>query len=623
MRIIIIICCIWLLGNMCIYSKRKIEEVVCLGFCILILLLQCLAMIRHLSWIGMIIFVISIFLLAICIYKKRWKDFLEGLREYIFTFGGAVFFVVSILCICFQYGRRVLAFDEFNFWATAIKTLWNYDGFAFGIEVWSKWEYPQGMPLLEWFGSYLTGHYAEWMFYTIRLIFDYSFIIPIFKNFKIKFYWSPLAAICVYLLPGIVNTTSFDVLSVDGDLALLFGYFIYSILDRKKKDGFYYFRNIILASTIVLIKDFSIVFVLYGCILLFALDYIEKDWYKLKTQSFCNGMIILLPFGILAVWSWYLKAIGYTSTQVSGRASYFLKSFLNGTWQKTGYENDFIITFFSCFFTGKTNYCLQTDQNSGFLTPFVIVLIVIGFIVILEKKRYIDKVLRNVLILFWGFVVLTYSLLFIIAHCTLFVGEIMKYVEYKFMNVSLGRYCAPVYLGGVLVCILFFFDFLGYVSIGNITRLKGMGIAGMATIILFCTNYSAVKISIWPLYGYAVEKRLENDDIKHSEEFEWTNKLEGNKKVYYLSSNYDVASAYRLVPIVLQLPDMTYQISNIGDLQNYLYDNEFEYLFYSDDQYEQLNDYFQEMLPEGKSLEIAGLYKIDMSNVKFQLEKVN
>jgi len=624
MGILVLFCCIWLLGNICIYSKRKIEEVAGIGFCILILLLQCLAMIRRLAWIGILLIALSFVLLGIHIYRKKVKAVLIEMKNDMFTFGGAVFLVMIAICIFFQYGRRVHSHDEFSFWATAIKTLWNYNGFASAAEMWSTWEYPQGMPLLEWFGSWITGHYAEWTFYAIRLIFDFSLIIPVFKNFRLKFYWCPVAAVLVYLLPGIANTTSYDVLSVDGDLALLFGFLIYSILERKRKDTFYYSRIIILSSTIILMKDFSIVFVIYGWLLLFLLDYLEKKQDGWKKNNIWNAMVLLFPLLTLLSWSWYLRAVGNTSTRVSGRASASLEALLTGTWQGTGHEYDILIAFLKSFFLGRANFCLTANHNEGLLTPFVIVIAVIGVIVVLAGRGYITKAMRNILVLYWLLIVFTYSVLFITAHCTLFVGEIEKYAKFKFMTLSLGRYCAPVYLGGILTCILWVFDLAGQTGTGKVSLTGKRVLVGTAVMILLCTNYSGVQRSIWPLQD-DIKKKVDITEKKLEEDFQWTSKLkEGYAKVYFLGSGYSGRSAYLLVPLIAQPPSGYYPIYSIGELQDYLYDNEFNYVYYADEKkYEGLAAIFDQMLPEGEHMEIGGLYKIDMSGVKFRLERVD
>lgn len=622
MCILVLSCCVWLVGNLCIYSKRKIEEVIGIGLCILILLLQVLGMVRHLSWIGMFLMAGSCILLGIHIYRREVKHVCSEIRKYMFTFGGAVFLVMSALCIWLQYSRRVRLYDEFNFWATAIKTLWNYDGFASGIEVWYFWEYPQGMPLLEWFGTYLLGSYAEWPFYAIRLMFDFSLIMPVFKHFRIRYYWSPLAAVLVYLLPGIANSTSYDVLSVDGDLALLFGFFIYCILERKRRDAFYYIRAVILSCTIVLVKEFSIVFVIYGWILLLVLDYSEKKEGRRK-RVVRDGALIVFPVFTLISWTWYLKAAGYKSTVLQKGASYFIESLLNGTWQGTGYENDLLRAFFKCFFVGKANFCLSADNNKGVLTPFMIVAGIAGTIVFLAVKKYIDRRMRNVLIFFWGFVVVTYSVLFFIAHDILFAGEIGKYIEFTYMNVSLGRYCAPVYLGGILAVLLYVFDLAGPVETGMVSAGQRGLLAGAVAMILLCTNYSAVMISIWPL-NTEVSEHMEAAEKTYAEEFRWADALEeGQGKVYYLNPAVDVHAVYCLIPVVIQQPGLYDPIYGIGDLQNYLHDREFRYVYCGDaDSFEWVVSLFEQMLPDGEKMKNGELYKIDMSGVKFRLEKV-
>lgn len=625
MGILTIVSFIWLIANFCIFVKRNFEEVIGICFCILILMLQILAMLGGLTYIGIITTGFGMMVFIFHIYRHRLMEALQEMKKYMITFGGGVFVILCMMCIFFSYGRRVCYFDEFNFWAPAVKTLWNYQGFASGTEVWSCWEYPQGMPLLEWFGSYLFGRYAEWTFYAIRLIFNFSLILPVFKNIKAKWYLTPLAAVFTYIFPSMINTTSYLQLSVDGDLALLFGFFIYAVVDRKRFGEFYYFRIVVTASTIVLIKDFSIVFVIYGWILFVTLGFMQKKELiqecrmpERRKENVCKSFVFLAPLITMLSWSWFLKISGYMTTRVSGRVPKFLKAVLSGTWKWTGYETDLIKTFFGRFFFGRVSYSLE--GRNGLLSPFFIVLCVMAIIIILERKNYINKAMRHMMILFWLFVVTTYSILLVISLCSIFVGEIATYIQPEYMNLAICRYCAPVYLGGILVCLLTASDI-------RFERKKAVSAAILATA-LVCTNYTVIKISMWPFgFSGSDEKKyhLEQLDRQFENEFFWMDDLEkGQEKVYFLGPAFDLAFHYKMIPKVVRHPDGT-QMYTVDDLKSYLDDNQFKYIYYADKKntYETLGNFCSQMLAEGEQLEIGGLYKIQMSGEKFWLERVN
>lgn len=624
---------IFLIGNMCLYSKKKIDEVISLGFMVLILLLYPLGMVKRLSGIGVVLLFIDLILFCIYIYRYSFKAYLKEMRNYIFTFGALVFLCIVICVCCFGYGRRVCFHDEFVFWATAIKTLWHYNGFATAVEVWAIWEYPQGMQLLEWFGSFLTGGYTEWMFYAIRLIFNFSMLMPLFKNFKFKWYYAPLAAILTILFPSMFNSTSYIILSVDGDLAFLYGYMLYCILDREDINFFYYFRIFLCESVIVLTKSFSIVFIIYGWLLLIALIMYEKK-HKLNVKRVWNsskntimlGAVFILPLLVLKSWSWFLNYIGYTSTKVTGRASGFVNAFLQGTWQWTGYEDDIVRTFFRCFFTHTLSNWQQKSRtySTGIMTPFILTVLILIAIALLARKKYIAKNRAYLLQGFWLFMVGTYSVLFIVSHCTLFVGEIQKYTNHNLLAVSLGRYCAPVYWGGGLAFVLCVLSRIRQVNIKYLIDHKFISLFCIVSIILGCNYYALFRCT---QIFHSVDDEMEAiyepiDEMPDS----WVNNLKpGQERVYCLTGkNIDPAQIYTLVPIVLQKPDLYYPIYGIGDLQNYLYQWEFHYIYYANDTAPQiLLDICNQMLPENETMEIGGLYEIDMSEVRFRLNRVN
>ena len=98
-----------------------------------------------------------------------------------------------------------------------------------------------------------------------------------------------------------------------------------------------------------------------------------------------------------------------------------------------------------------------------------------------------------------------------------------------------------------------------------------------------------------------------------------------HKKVYFLGSkNIDPMGLYNLVPIIVQMPSYFYPIYGIGDLQSYLYEHEFDYIYFDNDDIPQaLLDSCNQMLPEGETMEIGNLYKIDMSKIRFRLNRIN
>lgn len=621
-------------GNICLFSRKKIEEVIALSFCWLILFLYILGMLKRLNYIGVILLIVNIFLLGLYICRNGFKKFISDIRISFMTFGGMVFLCLTVLICCFGYGRRVLSFDEFNFWATAVKSLWHHNGFASAVEVWSVWEYPQGMTLLEWFGSYITGQYSEWAFYMIRLLFDFSLLMPVFKNFNMPRKFAPVAAVLLFMIPSMINFTSYATLSVDGDLAFLFGFLLYSILDRSEINCFYYLRIILCSSIIMLTKSFSIVFVGYGWLLFAGIFIYEKKNIILLKQSLKHHwnilyilLSIIVPLFVLKSWSWFLALTGSSTAKVTTKATDFVTALLEGTWKWTGYEQDIIAGFFKCFFTIPISASPQKNIFfDGLLTPCGLTIGIVLIILFGMKKRKIAKEMGYLLLCFWLFIVVTYSLVFIIAHCTIFVGEIEKYADPSQLYISLGRYCAPIYLGGFSAVLLYGFDNIKEFKIKNILKNKVMAVCCLFFILLG-TNYYALKQSLWTAFPpTSTIKNADEKLAKISQDIAWTEYLEPeHKKIYFLGSkNIDPMGLYNLVPIIVQIPSYFYPIYGIGDLQSYLYEHEFDYIYFDNDDIPQaLLDSCNQMLPEGETMEIGNLYKIDMSKIRFRLNRIN
>ncbi len=137
----------------CIFIEKRVEEILPIVLCVLIIILQVLGMFRILSYVMFPLCLLCVFF-APLIYKnsKENSDLFqfikERVRKYIFTFGGLVIIETIVLCAVLQIGRPVGKYDEFNFWATAVKSLWHFDGFAAAKDMWAIWEYPQAMPMV-------------------------------------------------------------------------------------------------------------------------------------------------------------------------------------------------------------------------------------------------------------------------------------------------------------------------------------------------------------------------------------------------------------------------------------------------------------------------------------------
>lgn len=629
---LLIICII----ETCILLQKKIEEILPVALCALILIMQVLGMLQMLSSVIIVLGVFVIILGCKIWYKGRLgnltKTITESIRCYIFTLGLLIILETVVLCIVLQYGRIVGTFDEFNFWATAVKSLWHNNGFAEAKDMWAIWEYPQAMPLFQWFGIYIKGRFSDDVLYILRLIFDFSFIISLLSRINVKWYFTPLISILIIIFPSVANATSYATLSVDGDLAILFGYTLCCIWDRKKSDFYYYFRIAVLLCTIILTKSLSFVWVGYLLFFLIILELFEMQnndikWSKkdVVRKYGCIGLCILMPLIAQISWSLFLNATGNRSVQsVSAIIPSIISNIFAGKWSLSGYEKELIFSFIKAFFTRPASYML--GGKNGFLTPFLIMVICFTVFRYVAKKQKINLKLKKLFYMYFLLVSISYFLIFLLTMCTVMFGEMQKYSNVDGIALACGRYCAPVFLGFLLFVFHLFIDWISVdLSIEKEVRQKTCIWGIILTII--CSNVSALKSICWiiPSVKDNGQKALERMEQQTYENFSWAKLWDGyagKKKVYWITDNYlDMAYVYILYPIMIHRHEGYF--ASIGEFQNYIYSSGCQYLYYDSSTGDShIIELLNLMLGENQQVEVGGLYKIDMSHVNFQLQRI-
>ena len=119
---------LWLAG----YFKVRLVEAMPVFVCMLVLVLYGLAMLRHLSWIDGIAGVTVVLSAVWIVSRKKEKRgavcrlCLEKIADPSFVAAAALLLVVAV-CVS---GKVVSWWDDINFWATDLRSLYYLDGFA-------------------------------------------------------------------------------------------------------------------------------------------------------------------------------------------------------------------------------------------------------------------------------------------------------------------------------------------------------------------------------------------------------------------------------------------------------------------------------------------------------------
>ena len=113
-------------------TKESMAEVLPVTACGLVMVLYPLAYIRHLSWIdGISLGVIAVSLFFVFRMDKKSRSCMwENIRETMWQ-PVTVMILCSVFMVCLCVSdRMVLWWDDLNFWATDVKSIYYLNGFA-------------------------------------------------------------------------------------------------------------------------------------------------------------------------------------------------------------------------------------------------------------------------------------------------------------------------------------------------------------------------------------------------------------------------------------------------------------------------------------------------------------
>ena len=181
----VLTCVLWI----AYYYKVSVAETMPVFVCGLVLVLYILAALRHLSWIDIVAAaVIALFLLRIMTGTQQEKSkFAKACLENMTQPStiAAIFTVVAVITL--TSGKVVSWWDDINFWASDVKSLYFLDGFAgryanvspeFG-------DYPPGAQLIKWWFLHMSPHvFREGLAFAGYHTMNMVFLFPLFRKLK-------------------------------------------------------------------------------------------------------------------------------------------------------------------------------------------------------------------------------------------------------------------------------------------------------------------------------------------------------------------------------------------------------------------------------------------------------
>lgn len=485
------------------FFEKTLVEVFPVLACMLVFALYALAFIRHLSWIDetAVIIIAAFIIWLIRSSKEKRAEFGKSCLQNM-TQASFITAFMLIICVILCTSQKVASWwDDINFWATDVKSLYYLDGFAskYGNAASEFGDYPPGAQLFKWWFLHFNPEtFHEGLafagYYTMNLI----LMLPILKNLKGKNVLNMfLMAAALWFLPSIAEVYGYNGFCADLTLACIYGGFLSAVVDRddgkrglEKGESFYYIRLALYLGTLVLIKSVGFIWAAFG--LVFFAAY----------QMFCKGLGIrhkpgrrkrgtLLVFAAPLVMGGSWMAFCLIMRRVTKTTATAVKYITTDEYGLSGYMGDYAGAFIKAFVK------LPLHQEwSGLinLTPLTFYICICLLMAVFYRKGLMPKKEGRLVL---GFSIISgaifYGIIFI-AHITIFATE-TQYLEAAGMISSIERYGAPFTIGTLIF-------------LANIWMEYGEGIfpgKSFLAFILFVALTAGYKTGYHGLIGYRSE----------------------------------------------------------------------------------------------------------------------
>ena len=465
-----LVCVLWLAD----WFRVSLVEAAPVFVCGLVLVLYGLAVLHHLSWIdGAAGIVIGLF--AVWLVSRRRderKEFGRGCWNNMTqpSFIVAVL-LIAVIVLC-TTGKVVTWWDDINFWAADVKSLYYLDGFAgkYGNVAPEFGDYPPGGQLIKWWFLHFDPHvFREGLAFAGYYVMNMAFLLPLLR--KLKGRNLPvmiLAAAALWFFPSIAEVYGYDGFCADLTMACIYGGFLLAVTDREKKsDFFYYGRLALYLSVLVIVKSIGFVWALFGLVFLVlyqrSLSGSERTDQKdgdasvrVKRRQGGNGkdarqgtaglkeLVLVAALPVLTGGSWmmfclFMRRITKTTTTA-------VKYITTDEYGLSGYMKEFAAAFLKAFVSSP----LHKERSIAIdMTPLGLYLCICLLVILFYKIHILpQKTGRIVLWFCMASGAVFYGIIFL-AHITIFATE-TQYLEASGMISSIERYGAPFTIGTLL-----------------------------------------------------------------------------------------------------------------------------------------------------------------------------
>lgn len=594
-------------------EKESLTDMIPVGVCLLVLILYGLSFVNGLLWSDYL----AVFgiLLTIFVFAKIGGERRREAAAYVMCEfkkpGNVVALAILVAVPVLVSGKLVTWWDDYNFWATDVSSLFYLNGFAdkyrnvaaeFG-------DYPPGTQLIKWwFLHFSPKEFREGLMFSGYYFMNLAFLIPLLKYIR---RWNLpvmlLAAAALWLFPSTVEVFGYDGCCADLTMAAAYGAFLVAVMDREgHSERFYYGRQGLFLTMIVLCKNTGFLWVGFG--ILFAYGY--HVW-KLKKRS-VKGLLFITLFPVATELSWLLFClVNRRVAKLTGAVFHMASGSMNIPEVKKEMVN--------AFFTAFLRYPLHREKTFAVdLSPLALYLLLLFFVVLLYRTGRLEKRMAWFVGIFLGVSGICFYTINFISHLTIFAVE-TQYLEPYGMVSSIERYGAPFTIGGLYLTAYLVLSQQGRRKPG-IHGVRGDLVSWLCCLLfVFLTaDYVSAYRGIWGYHDTILETLSQRQEIVDEQAYEFLEKIgartfDNSYRVLYLRDISDISWIrntyvnYEASPVSVMHGNVDAATMGAEDIQRLVEESHAGYLYV-----EEIQD-GQELLSTftgGKPFEYACLYQI-------------
>jgi len=557
--------------------------------------------------------------------RKKLLKFAGGALTDAGTITAIAMTVIVTLCVS---GKVVSWWDDYNFWATDVKSLFYLNGFADKYaNVASEFgDYPPGTQMMKWwFLHFSPDKFQEGLMFAGYYFMNLAFLFPFLKFIKRR---NPLVmllgGVLLWIFPTVAEIFWVDGCCADLTMAVVYGAFLVSVMEKesyvnqslKRREIWYFGRQALYLMVLVLCKNTGFIWVAFGllftCVYHFLMHRGEDSYKELRRRERRWLLLVtLLPMLTEASWLGFCL-VNRRVAKLTGTAFQMVTGGMNIPEYQDAMVNAFLEAFVKWPLHRGSTFAIDLSPLALYL-----ILIIGAFLLwrfqILEKKQ---AAFIGVFLAFSGVLFYSFNL---ISHLTIFAVE-TQYLEPYGMVSSIERYGSPFMIGGMCL--------LAYLILKNA---KGrMGIVVCILFILVTADYSGAYRGIWGYRDTVDEVMEERTEIVNQAAKQLLSRIgagenESIGRVLYLRDVSDVSwvrntyISFEAAPVSMMYGNVDTQSFREQDILNAVKDAHAGFLYV-----DELKGNGQELFASflgGQELEYGCLYEVSEVNGSMEMRK--